>query len=372
MRKSFLLLLIAIFGLNAKAQSNQDLNNDDLNYKYIMWLDSDKYMFIDNSYGSWHTLEIKADTLYRVQDNIYVMGIEPVQIGTIKIQDIYKNNIIGSPKEEKAALLAYKKWEFNYQKETIGKNLKSGEEFFTNKNGKQFLIWWLEVPKTMEGNRTVEIEPIDKSKNNSNLTRATHQLFLNFTTLGKAYGTFTISVFKEEKLSDKIQQLKQIANSLNMYGSYIDLDFLIQKVGSKNNVAFKDSLNLIEIKVPEWLNVYQSGYNSVFTASFPEKDNIINAVSVFWVEKGKWLSPNFQGFIDIFSQSQGFENIKQIKKEKDYYRFSYTANDNYFYGQCVFIESENVYCWVNFVATETTYNFNLGRFNELLQNIKLK
>jgi hypothetical protein len=180
----------------------------------------------------------------------------------------------------------------------------------------------------------------------------------------------SIPVLENEKLQDEIEKLKEIANSLNVYGGQIDLKILSERINNQNYI-FKDSLNLIEIEVPSWLNVLVSPYSTLFSASFPEKDNITNAVAIIWELKSN--SDSFGDFKSkLIAKGTDKNSLKMLIKEQNREQYFYTKNNGWFHGQNIFIEGENVNYYINFVATETTYSYNLERFYELINKIKTK
>ncbi len=121
---------------------------------------------------------------------------------------------------------------------------------YSGQNGKPFLIWWFETPKNNKvPNREIETN-INNSQNHnfSDTTEielnATHQLFLDFILHGNTSVILSMPVLQNETLVNEINNLKKIANTLNVYGSYIDLkasqvsDRLIQYGPGSNSSSF--------------------------------------------------------------------------------------------------------------------------------------
>lgn len=50
----------------------------------------------------------------------------------------------------------------------------------------------------------------------------------------------------------------------------------------------------------------------------------------------------------------------------------FTGENGNFHCQNVYLQGENIYCFLNFTATKTTYDFNIELFDELVENIKLE
>lgn len=370
MKKRIKAILFATFLIsNLSAQNNSEI------YQFTLDLDS-SYLFIDNSPHCWYTIELQTDTIIAVEETIYFINGKTFQIISVPFDNGKPNGVKGSIKEEEYALLGHKKWELDYQKKALRKRLKNDDEKYYNKNGKPFLIWWYKTPqKSKVPIREIEVQTersIVESFDTSVVELdVTHQLYLDFIIHGYTSVSFSIPVLETELLDEEKQKLKKIANTLNVYGSYIDLKLLVDRTKNSSNYIFRDSLNLIEIKLPDWLNVLQSPYDKTLVASFPEKENIYNAVGISWEPKVKDM--DLKEFVKSNQKNRSYRNDVKIITDCDtIIRESYTRDNTYFYCQDIYLESDNLYCYINYTATKTTYNYNLDRLNELINSIKLK
>lgn len=361
------MLFLLICTVNLSAQQNDEV------FQFALKSDS-SYIFIDNSNRNWYTLEFVTDTLFNIEKNIYFYNGKSIQIGSVQFDNQNTFGVRGSTEAEKLALLSYKKWELDYQKRVSKAHLKSGQEFYYGNNLKPFLVWWFENPrKSKVPDREIEFTTI-KSYHKINLSdslvlRATHQLFLGFIIQGNTSVHLSIPVLENETLEEEINQLKKIANTLNVYGSYVDLRVLSDRMKSKENIIMKDSLHLIEIEIPSWANVCKSPYKDIFSISFPEKENIVNALAILCEPK----SDSFDTFKNKYMPKKIDPNsLKLINKQTNKEQYFFTDNNTYFYGQSIFLEGEKTYCYINFIATRTTYDFNLARLYELVGRIKMK
>jgi hypothetical protein len=199
---------------------------------------------------------------------------------------------------------------------------------------------------------------------------ATHQLFLTFNIHGNVLVAISVPVLENEKLQDEIQRLKNMANTLNIYGGPIDLPTLFKRLENPNYV-FRDDANLIEIELPSWLNVVVSPHWDIFLASFPEKDNITNAVGIVWRSKSDF--EDFDDFISNFGAINPDENsLTFLNQEKKKVRYFYSSHNGWRRTQRTFIEGENAFYFIIFTGTETTYDFNLPKLYELMERITFR
>jgi len=184
---------------------------------------------------------------------------------------------------------------------------------------------------------------------------------------------FTIPVFEDEDLKEEIEKLKKIANSVRVFASGIlDIGVLMDIKESKEKYVLRDSLNFLELEVPDWLNVIRSRYDNVFSATFPEWNEAVNAMSIMWEYKSDSLS--FNDFINKgnLPSKEKRPNYRLIEENNSILRYFFTSDNGWFYSQNVYLKGENVYCFINFTATRNTYDYNIGRFEEIIKKIKLK
>ena len=370
-KKFFTIIISALSCVNLFAQSNNMTN------RFFFKVDS-TYVMMDNTKGHWFSLEFKADTLFQNEDNMIIYDNKKLlQISVIPFSEIIPNPKKGItiPK----ALQAYKKWELDYQRKVLKTKLKSGQEFYY-KEKKPFLIWWYKNPSDKENDNDDFYEKdfqYDPETNalieiKSLTLKATHMLCLNFSIMAEKNVAFTIPVFEDENLKEEIEKLKEVANSLRTFGSGIpDIDVFMSTKRSKEKYVLRDSLNFLELEVPDWLNVFKPMRVKMFWGSFPEWHEIVNAMSMTWEYKSDSLS-----FNDILNRNtiphNKRPNYRLIEENDTILRYFYTSDNGWFYQQNVYLKGDNIFCFINFTATRNTYDYNIGRFEEIIKKIKLK
>ena len=379
MKKLIIITLFFLLIESVYAQDNKIM-------RYYSRLDSATFLFIDNTTNCWFTIEINTDTLVQIQNDIFYADNKIIQIISsqfgIQLLNGQFVNIIGNQNAEKRILRAHKKWELDYQQKAFG-GLKNKGEIFYGKENKPFSIWWIENPKNWRGEKIgfkTKIQYEDFDSNNEDPSefiitqekrKSTHQVWLDFMIHGKTCISISIPVLDDESLLEEIVKLKQIANSLNVYGHYIDPKILFERIDNPNYI-FKDSLNLIEFEVPKWLNITANTGTTkdAIYGTFPEKDNITNAVGIVWRAKSDSLAFNKSKNHYLGNVDKGSLTI--ISKEKNKEQYFFTRDNGWFHCQTIFIEGENAFCMITFTATESTYQYNLKRFYDLIDKIKVK
>ena len=352
--------------------------SDNKGFLFFFKVDS-TYVMVDNNKGHGFMLEFKADTLFQIEDNrIIYDNRKLLQVNVVPFFEIISNpkKITTVPK----ALEAFKKWELDYQQKVLKTKLKSGQEFYYRDNNKPFLIWWHKNPPEEKKNKPdyneKEYDPETGTFVEVKTLNVTHMLFLNFSILAEKNVAFTIPVFEDEDLNEEIEKMKKIANSVRVYGSGIlDVDMLMNIKKSKEKYVLKDSLNFLELEVPEWFNVFKvfkPMRDNLFWGAFPERNEVVNAMSMIWEYKNDSLS--FNDFVNkgnsILKEKR--PNYRLIEESDSVLRYFYTSDNGWFYQQNVYLKGENVFCFINFTATRNTYDYNIGRFEEIIKKIKLK
>ena len=344
MKRLFLTTVVLLSFINLFAQSDKDST-----YRTILKVDS-IYTVIDNNEGNWFTFDIKTNSLFINENNRITYGsYKELQILVHPFSKLLPDQ--KEPLSTTETLQAYKKWELDYQQESVKTKMKSGEEFYY-RDEKPFLIWWYEIPADIKSS-------------------VTHMLYLNFSIYGKKHVVITIPVYADENLNKEIEYLKDIANSFRLYGIYFNMDLLTDIKTSKKNYVLQDSLNLMELEVPEWLNIIGIVFDKMFFATFPEKNDIVNAMGINWEYKSE--SSTFSDFINRRKPDRGEEsNYKLIEENDSLLRYFSTSEDERYHRQTVFLKGDNIYCLINFTATNDTYTYNVSRFEEVVKRIKLK
>ncbi len=369
---TIILLLIILVSCATVKYQIENFEDDFQRNQTIFSIDS-LYLYIDNSPDHWFTFEIIADEVHQIENSQdFFMDNKLIQVTSIPFNIGKKYMVKGSLEAEKYALFKHMKWEEDYHKKYLKKDFESDNEYYTNEKNKQFLIWWFKIS---ENSLTVSNDPdmIDFSINDSaeKTFNVTYMLCLEFVIQGKINASITVPVYEIERLKDEIEKIKKIADTLTFHGWYIDLDHLFNRIQSNEPYLLEDDLHTFSVKVPNFINIGATYFNdNMLLFGFPEKDNVINGVALTWDYKTDVGS--FSEFINLRDQrlNDQRDNPIVIKEDTNEKRIYYTKDSAYFHCQEVFLKKEKVFIQLIFTATEETYNFNLEKFNELVENVK--
>jgi hypothetical protein len=291
-----------------------------------------------------------------------------IQIVKFPIPDGKYEDKYDSKKEKK--LLNYMfKYEYNYLNNDIysGK-LFSKKEFFSNSYGKQFLLWHFKVPEEFSETST------DFQNNDSTIyheLNAKQQLYLTFVENSSVIMINT-TLFNEEKLEDKIQLLKEIANTTRIYAMSININALHwQMKYQQENIPhiINDSASGMVFEIPYWLNIEEGKYH--LTATFPDINNISNAILIAMVDENRFDS--YSAFMNHMLKDENTISYEKAECENeilDSFKVVFKSSYGEFVGQRVFLHANNTFAYISFTATEDTHEKNIGRLNDFLKSIK--
>lgn len=364
------ILLFLLTFTSLEAQDNNQITQLTYNLDSLV-------VFIDNSPRNWYTLNIETDTLIQAESSIYFCNGKTIQIGSLQFDNGKPNGVKGSIDAEEFTLDGHKKWELDFQKKALKKRLRNDKETFYNKNGKPFLIWWFETPKSKKvPERVIEVDYTNDNISTDTAAielEVTHQLSLDFVIHGKTIVSISVPVLENESLDSEIETMKQLANSLNVYGGPIDLEVLSTRLENQNNYVFQDSLNQVSINLPIWYNVIRIPFDrNTIIGSCPEKDNIYNSIGLSVSYSTDTLAAHGFSDRDRLSNNPKIDNIKVLINTESEWRYSYTKDNGYFHCENLFLKKDEFYYFINFTATSTTYGFNKGRFDEFVDIVKNK
>jgi sulfur relay (sulfurtransferase) DsrF/TusC family protein len=328
--------------------------------------------YVDDNKDSFYTVSFPGDSL-EILDNesvVFMVDSSVIQIIKWPVEEEmagYKYDSIN----ESSMLNHFWENEFYYmQRHVYKRKLKCETEIFTNNYSKQFVLKYFRQ----------NVDSIDsnfkRSTNDTTIEKVfpiEFQAYLLFTT--NSYVTMiNIPIYYEENISNKIEIIKsQIANSVRIYSWYIDFDILYNQIYYNlkgESFIINDTNHGIQFILPFWLNVGDY-FDYYLVGTYPDINNISNASSMNFVPKSKFKS--FKSFVDNSIKNEIIEDYSMIEKNENellLYKVVQKNNGNSFYCQYGFMELNNYYVFVNFTATETTYNKNLERFYEFANSIR--
>lgn len=167
------------------------------------------------------------------------------------------------------------------------------------------------------------------------------------------------------------------------YKNTKDLKTQIEKDSIKS-LIYIDSTFGYKTEVPKWLNLRETGSNKVWGGTFPEIDGIENAMMIKGFDKSEFKS--FEHFKETFITGNKFgkktlysenhiwygnnaRDLHEIKNGVSSRVFTFFQNKIY-HNQFSLIETKKAFLWIQFVATPETYDLNLPKFTNFVNEIE--
>ncbi|WP_298514257.1 hypothetical protein [uncultured Kordia sp.] len=368
MKKYILCFLICVgFNVNGFSQNDAQTSSAAVQDVYFM-KGSDGFHYInDKDFYTMKFLGKNVDYLengaFKIQDHIITL------IETEYDTSIYNNS--KGIEEQKQVLQAYKDVELKYFEEFSEQKLKVEEKFFNNKDGKLFYLFSIDIP-------------LDKVKTDEDyLTRMNILCFV----VNDKLSTISFPLFNSEDEAEKAAYIKALTESVAIYPSNIDIDFLRRRVLNTENedlvVDFESGD--FSFVVPDYLNVIRSNDKTLWTASFPDVNNIKNAVVIRTIKKEKYDS--FEAFNkEVLPQGklgdddgrmtlllkEELENIGDFNGGSMRFQYMPSGTMRTYLAKKVTFETKTHYGLVMFNATPDTYKGNITRFDEFLKTFKIQ
>jgi hypothetical protein len=352
MKKFILLLALSFYIVNSFSQENQ----------IGLLTYNGNIVYMDNYTRSWVTLYFEGDTVQVVNydPRFFIIDKESlVQFMKYPIpEDLYDNSMEESA--EFKLLQHFLDYEKKYfEKELFKTDLAIKQQFLKNIFGKNFLLWHFKVP---ENNKGIEYE-------------VKYQLYLSFT-MNDQVGLINLTSESENEYEAKLEYLKKLTNRVVVYGSWISIEGIYDKIDSWNSnkpIIISDSKKGLSLNIPSWLNQCETFSDNYWLFNFPDSANIKNALALIFIEKDEYK--DLQEFnIQFLSTDNILEVIPDEYKitQLDMSSMIIAKNGSAIY-HCHYnsFETRDYFVWLSFTATPSTYKFNIDKYLNIIYQIKV-
>jgi len=169
-------------------------------------------------------------------------------------------------------------------------------------------------------------------------------------------------------------------------GSFDTYDELRQKQSkdSLEKLSYLDSTFNYQVEIPNWLNLRETGTVYAFGGTLPAINGIENALIIKAFDKIKFPTYlDFKKFIieDLslgqspkWSTSHKFMGKKELGKYNnigDSYKAYFMRGNLLYHCEYVLVETKSAYLWIDFTATQETFDKNFAKFEEFMRGFKV-
>lgn len=167
---------------------------------------------------------------------------------------------------------------------------------------------------------------------------------------------------------------------------YHNEDMVIWKtqviMSNAERVVYSDTINGFQVEVPDWLDLKETRSLYFFGGTLPAIGEVENAITVRSYEFGGDKSfADFKKYIvenpDYLNGkspewSDGKHIIKSIEQSKllgfDSYKIELEFNQKPYLVNYVLLKTNKSVIWINFAATNETYDVNFVKFKEFMES----
>ena len=170
-----------------------------------------------------------------------------------------------------------------------------------------------------------------------------------------------------------------------IHDTYEDLEDLERKKEELGieQLTYIDSTFKFKIAIPEWYKVMETGTPYAFGGILPEVQGIENAIAIKSYDKKGNSFEEFEEYIVkhmVLGQtvnwskshtSMGKKELDEFNEVGKSYKVYLLINNLLYHCQYVLTESETAFLWIDYTATEDTFDKNKGKFEEFMKGFEI-
>lgn len=187
--------------------------------------------------------------------------------------------------------------------------------------------------------------------------------------------------------STHVEKKTQKGDSLKVengaHGNLVAYLYELEQISGVDTIAHTDSISGYSVVIPKWWRIRETPNASLFGGTFPAIGTVQNALLFKTFAKSdyksikdfeNWIIADYKmGDTPKWSNSHTLLLKKELDEFKDIGK-SYKAQlmrNGYLYHSCyIIIETSNSYLWIDFTATQDTYEVNFPKFKEIMTKYK--
>jgi hypothetical protein len=157
-----------------------------------------------------------------------------------------------------------------------------------------------------------------------------------------------------------------------------------QKKAGIDTLFYIDSTFKFQVIVPNWLNLMETGTKYAWGGKLPKTNGIENAILVKSFEKDKFKSlKEFKNYIieDVKfgntpkwsskHKSMGKKDLEPFNQIGSTYKVYWMLGTLIYHCKYVLVETKTAYLWIDFTATNETFDINISKFEVFLKGFKI-
>ena len=183
-----------------------------------------------------------------------------------------------------------------------------------------------------------------------------------------------------EKEEQKVDSLKA---ENGKHGNLLAYLYELRQISGEDNIEHTDSISGYSLIIPKWWRIIETPNTSLFGGTFPAVDKVKNALIFKAFDKSEhknikafedWVIADYKmGDTPKWSNSHKMLLKKELDEFDDIgksYKVQLMWNGSLYHCCYIIIETSNTYLWIDFTATQETYEVNFPKLKEIITKYK--
>lgn len=196
-------------------------------------------------------------------------------------------------------------------------------------------------------------------------------------------GNISFGQNESTQVEKRAQKLDSLKTENSRHGNIVAYFIELEQLNGIDNIEHTDSTSGYRLVIPLWWKIRETPNERLFGGTFPEINEIENALLFKAFDKSEyknlkdfenWVIADYKmGDTPKWSDSHFIILKKELEEFKDIgksYKVQLMRN-GFMYNCCyIIVETSNSFLWIDFTATQETYDMNFPKLKEILASYK--
>ena len=199
--------------------------------------------------------------------------------------------------------------------------------------------------------------------------------------------TFFISYAEAQQDSTKVKETVTKTDSLTADSTgHTNLEaylYELEQISGKDNIKHTDSVAGYSLVIPNWWRIRETPNNMLFGGTFPAIEDVENALLFKAFDKSKfddidtferWVIADYRlGDKPKWSRSHSIVLKRELENFEDLgksYKVQLMWGSSIYHCCYIIIETSTSFLWIDFTATQDTYDVNFPKLESIMANFK--
>lgn len=185
------------------------------------------------------------------------------------------------------------------------------------------------------------------------------------------------------QIEKRAQKLDSLKARKGKHGNLVAYLYELEQISGTDNIEHNDSISGYSVVIPLWWKIRETPNSRLFGGTFPTINEIENALIFKAFNKSEyenikhfenWVIGDYKlGDTPKWSNSHKLllkKEIEDFNKIGKSYKIQLIWGSKLYYCCYIIVETSNAYLWIDFTATEETYDVNFPKLKNLMSKYK--